>query len=137
MNSLHSSHSVYVDSGIFAYYGTCAPKYSNDLVVLMAEQADKAATRMASEEELNRAKDTLYACLCYDFEDRQVIFEDMCRQTKVYGIHRTPDMLLEAITKVTAGDVQRVAQNMLMLTPKPAVVCLSSTPFDLHTSNLL
>jgi processing peptidase subunit alpha len=136
LNSLHSSHSVYVDSGIFAYYGTCLPEHSNDVLQIMTEQANKAANRIASHEELNRAKNSVFTSLCYDFEDRQVIFEDMCRQTKVYGTHRTPDMWLEVISKVTASDVQRVAQKMLL--SKPAVVAISPKNLaELNTSIIL
>jgi len=136
LNSIHSSHSVYVDSGIFAYYGTCVPKHSNDLLRIMMEQANKAATRVPSFEELERAKSSVFSCLCYDFEDRRVVFEDICRQTKVYGTHRTPEMWMDMIAKVTTSDVQRVAQKMLV--SKPAVVVIGPTDLsDIDITNLL
>lgn len=122
LNGLHCSHSIYEDSAIFCYYGTCTPQYSSDLLKVMAEQASTAASRLATPEELQRAKTALATNICFDFEDRQVVFEDICRQTKVYGKHRTPDQWLGDIMKVTAEDVQRVAKKML--TSKPSLVAV-------------
>jgi len=125
LNGLHCSHSIYDDSGIFAYYGTCSPEYNKELLHVMAEQASNAATRNVNQEELERAKCALATNVCFDFEDRQVVFEDICRQIKVYGEHRTPDMWLDQIQKVTGQDVQRVAQKMLKC--KPTVVAIGPT----------
>jgi len=125
LNGLQCTHSIYEDSGIFAYYGTCSPDFSNDLVHVMAEQAASAANRIATPEELDRAKMALATNICFDFEDRQVVYEDICRQTRVYGQHLTPDMWLERIMNVTANDVQRVAQKMLA--SKPSFVAIGPT----------
>jgi len=125
LNGLHCSHSIYDDSGIFAYYGTCTPQYNKDLLYVMAEQASNAANRIVTQEELDRAKTALATNICFDFEDRQVVFEDICRQIKVYGEHKTPDMWLDQIQKVTGEDVQRVAQKMLA--SKPTVVAIGPT----------
>lgn len=125
LNGLHCSHSIYDDSGIFAYYGTCTPQYNKDLLYVMAEQASNTANRIVTQEELDRAKTALATNICFDFEDRQVVFEDICRQIKVYGEHKTPDMWLDQIQKVTGEDVQRVAQKMLA--SKPTVVAIGPT----------
>jgi len=125
LNGLQCTHSIYEDSAIFAYYGTCSPEYSKDLVSVMAQQIDSAANRIATPEELDRAKIALATNICFDFEDRQVVFEDICRQAKVYGKHKTPEMWLEAIANVTANDVQRVAQKMMAC--KPGFVAIGPT----------
>jgi processing peptidase subunit alpha len=125
LNGLHCSHSIYDDSGIFAYYGTCTPQYNKELLYVMAEQASNAANRTVTQEELDRAKTALATNICFDFEDRQVVFEDICRQIKVYGEHKTPDMWLDQIQKVTGEDVRRVAQKMLSC--KPTVVAIGPT----------
>jgi len=122
LNGLHCSHSIYEDSAIFAYYGTCNPANTKDLLSVMADQANNAANRAPTPEELQRAKTALATNICFDFEDRQVVFEDICRQTKVYGSHKTPDQWLDDIMKVTAEDVQRVAKKMLQ--SKPTLVAV-------------
>jgi len=125
LNGLQCTHSIYEDSAIFAYHGTCSPEHSKDLVSVMAQQADNAANRIATPEELDRAKMALATNICFDFEDRQVVYEDICRQAKVYGKHHTPDQWLESIMNVTANDVQRVAKNMLA--NKPSFVAIGPT----------
>jgi len=122
LNGLQCTHSIYEDSGIFAYHGTCAPEHSKDLVHVMAQQAAGAASKVATPEELDRAKMALATNICFDFEDRQVVYEDICRQAKVYGRHHTPDQWLQSIMNVTASDVQRVAQKMLAC--KPGLVAI-------------
>jgi len=125
LNGLQCTHSIYEDSGIFAYHGTCAPEHSKDLVHVMAQQAAGAASKVATQEELDRAKMALATNICFDFEDRQVVYEDICRQAKVYGRHHTPDQWLQSIMNVTASDVQRVAQKMLAC--KPGLVAIGPT----------
>jgi len=132
LNGLQCTHSIYDDSAIFAYHGTCSPEFSKDLLHVIAEQADGAANNIATSEELDRAKVALATNICFDFEDRQVVFEDICRQAKVYGQHHTPDQWLESIMNVTASDVQRVAQKMLA--SKPSLVAIGPTDSaDLET----
>lgn len=130
LNGLHCSHSIYEDSAIFAYYGTALPENGGDLTKVIADQAMGAASRKASKEELERAKTALATNICFDFEDRQVVFEDICRQVQVYGAHKTPDGWRDAIMAVTADDVQRVAQKMLQskLTLVAAGADISTVP---------
>jgi len=122
LNALQCTHSIYEDSAIFAYHGTCTPEFSKDMVHVMAQQADNAANRLATPEELDRAKMALATNICFDFEDRQVVYEDICRQAKVYGQHYGPEKWLESIMNVTATDVRRVAQKMLASKPGLVVV---------------
>merc|ERR1719493_341067 len=91
LNGLHCSHSIYGDSALFAYHGTAFPEYAGKMVEVMAEQARNTVARKATPDELLRAKTALATNICFDFEDRQVIFEDICRQVQVYGHHKTPD----------------------------------------------
>ena len=53
------------------------------------------------------------------------MYEDICRQAKVYGKHHTPDLWLESIMNVAASDVQRVAEKMLA--SKPSFVAIGPT----------
>jgi len=48
--------------------------------------------------------------------------EDQGRQTLVYGKVHTPQQLAQRIDAVTAGDIQRVARNMLKTAPSIAAV---------------
>ncbi|KAJ8300575.1 hypothetical protein KUTeg_022094 [Tegillarca granosa] len=64
-------------------------------------------------EELNRAKTQLQSMLLMNLEARPVIFEDIGRQVIANGFRHQPQYYYDAIGRVTASDIQRVADRML------------------------
>jgi len=111
------SHSIYEDTALFCYYGTSAPEHAGRLVDVMCHQAKQAADKAATPQELERAKTALANNICYEYERREVQFEDIARQCAVYGKHRSPEEWFPEIMSVTAEDVSRVAQKMLKKPP--------------------
>jgi len=73
---------------------------------------------------LERAKRTLASNICFEFENRQVVFEDLARQVHVYGNHRSPEMWRDMIMAVTNEDLVRVAKKMFQ--SKPTLLALGS-----------
>ena len=82
INHVSCSHSVFDDSGIFCFYGCSAPETSGDLTSVMVREALEMVARPPSKEELNRAKVSLASNICFEFENRQVVFEDLARQVE-------------------------------------------------------
>merc|ERR1712000_744019 len=79
------------------------------------------AERKPDEVELQRSKNALVCNICFEFENRQVVFEDMARQVASYGTHHSPEEYwAEKIQKVAAEDIQNVAAKMLK--SKPSLV---------------
>jgi len=117
INHISSSHSIYEDTSLFTYYGTSLPEHSGRLIEVMLHQAKQAAEKPASQQELERAKTALANNICYEYERREVQFEDVARQAAVYGLYRSPSEWQPEIMSVTADDVQRVAQRMLKTDP--------------------
>merc|ERR1719373_917650 len=117
INHISCNHSIYEDSALFCYYGFCQPEHAGRLVDVMVHQAKQAAEKVATADELARAKTALANNICYEYERRECQFEDIARQTAVYGKVRSPDEWQPEIQAVTAQDVQRVAQKMLKTTP--------------------
>jgi len=117
INHISCNHSIYEDTALFCYYGFCQPEHAGRLVDVMVHQAKQAADKPATPDELARAKTALANNICYEYERRECQFEDIARQTAVYGKVRSPDEWTPEIQAVTAQDVQRVAQKMLKTTP--------------------
>jgi len=117
INHISCSHSIYDDTALFCYYATSLPEHAGRLLEVMTTQAKQAASKQASAAELDRAKTALSNNICYEYERREVQFEDIARQTAVYGRHRGPAEWREEIMAVSADDVTRVAQKMLKKPP--------------------
>lgn len=117
INHISCSHSIYDDTALFCYYATSLPEHAGRLLEVMVHQAKQAADKAPSPQELDRAKTALANNICYEYERREVQFEDIARQTAVYGKHRGPAEWREEIKAITAEDVSRVAQKMVKKPP--------------------
>jgi len=117
INHISCSHSIFDDSGIFALYGCCDKEQASELTSVMVREAINMLLRPPSEKEINRAKQALASNICFEFENRQIVFEDIARQVQVYGTHKTPEMWREHIMQVDKQDISRVAQRILNSNP--------------------
>lgn len=128
INHISCTHHIYEDTALFSYYATSSPEHAGRLLDVMIHQAKQAATKPATSQELARAKTVLANNIAYEYERRETQFEDIARQTAVYGKHRGPAEWAQEIQTVTAEDVQRVAQKMLKKPPTLAA-CGSELSF--------
>jgi len=117
INHISCSHSIFDDSGIFALYGCCASASASELTSVMVREAINMVVRPPNEKEVARARQALAANICFEFENRQIVFEDLARQVQVYGAHKTPEMWREEIMAVTKDDLTRVAKKLLQSNP--------------------
>eukprot|EP01083_Nonionella_stella_P296464 1007170_1 len=117
INHISCSHSIFDDSGIFALYGCCNSEQSSELCSVMVREAVNMLVRIPNDKEMNRAKQALASNTCFEFENRQIVFEDIARQVQVYGTHKTPEMWRQQIMNVTKEDVTRVAKKLLNSNP--------------------
>lgn len=118
INNATCTNYTYDDIGLLTLYGNCQSSYTGKLVEDLTYQAKQMAERKPDDVELQRAKNALACNICFEFENRQVVFEDMARQVASYGTHHSPEEYwTEKIQKVTAEDVQNVAASMLKTKP--------------------
>eukprot|EP00484_Ammonia_sp_Unknown_P028798 CAMPEP_0197047276 /NCGR_PEP_ID=MMETSP1384-20130603/22793_1 /TAXON_ID=29189 /ORGANISM="Ammonia sp." /LENGTH=505 /DNA_ID=CAMNT_0042479173 /DNA_START=97 /DNA_END=1614 /DNA_ORIENTATION=- len=117
INHISCSHSIFDDSGIFALYGCCQSEQSHELTSVMVREAINMLLRPPTEKEINRAKQALASNICFEFENRQIVFEDIARQVQVYGTHKTPEMWRQDIMNVSKDDILRVAKKLLTSNP--------------------
>jgi len=117
INHISCSHQIYDDSGIFALYGCAQSEQASELCSVMVREAINMLVRPPTEKEIKRAKQALASNICFEFEHRHIVFEDIARQVNVYGTHKSPEMWRDDIMKVDKDDVLRVAKKLLQTNP--------------------
>ncbi|XP_055859448.1 mitochondrial-processing peptidase subunit alpha [Episyrphus balteatus] len=119
MYSATAYNHAYSDSGVFCIHASAPPNNVREMV----EVVTRELVNMQSEpgkEELSRAKIQLQSMLLMNLESRPVVFEDVGRQVLATGHRKRPEHFITEIEKVTAQDIQRVAQRILATPPSMA-----------------
>ncbi|XP_030382023.1 mitochondrial-processing peptidase subunit alpha [Scaptodrosophila lebanonensis] len=119
MYSATAYNHAYADTGLFCIHGSAPPQHVRDMVEVLTREL----VNMASEpgrEELMRSKIQLQSMLLMNLESRPVVFEDVGRQVLVTGKRKRPEHFINEIEKVSASDIQRVAQRILSSPPSVA-----------------
>ncbi|XP_052790928.1 mitochondrial-processing peptidase subunit alpha-like isoform X2 [Mya arenaria] len=123
---------VFEDTGLFYIYASSHPSKVRDLVQVIGEELVNTSGNM-NMDELERAKVQLQSMLMMNLEQKPAEFEDIGRQVLSVGHRKPPQYYYDAIGAVTAEDMKRIADRMLL--SKPAVAAygeISKLP-DLDT----
>lgn len=112
INNATAYNVAYDDTGLFFIHASSHPDNLNHLTDVITMELANTSGRVR-EEELNRAKTQLQSMLLMNLEARPVIFEDIGRQVIANGFRHQPQYYYDAIGRVTASDIQRVADRML------------------------
>jgi len=113
-------NAFYNNTGLFGVYGAAPAASMGSLVAALVDEMKKMGSGISAEE-LDRAKNQLTSSLLMNLESRAVLFEDIGRQTLVYGHRVPPEQLVKEISAVTAADVTAVAKALLKTPPSVAV----------------
>lgn len=113
-------NAFYNETGLFGVYGAAPADSMGPLVAALCEEMKKMASGVSGEE-LDRAKAQLTSSLMMNLESRAVLFEDIGRQTLVYGQRIPPETLVSQIAAVTAADLTSLATALLKTPPSVAV----------------
>jgi len=113
-------NAFYAGTGLFGVYGAAPAQSMGSLVAALVDEMKKM-TGAISAEELARAKNQLTSSLLMNLESRPVLFEDIGRQTLIYGARVPPEQLVKDIAAVTADDLKAVATTLLKTPPSVAV----------------
>jgi predicted Zn-dependent peptidase len=109
--AVFSELSPYSDTGCLSVYaGTSVESAKKVVESVMREFAD-LKNHTAPAEEVRRAKDHLKGSLMLSLESTSSRMSNLARQQMHFGRFFTLDELAESIEKVTAEDVQRIAQT--------------------------
>ncbi|OEU16163.1 LuxS/MPP-like metallohydrolase [Fragilariopsis cylindrus CCMP1102] len=96
-----------------------------DLVTILADQLACVAIQPVGDIELSRARNMLKCNVLTQLESRLILFEDMGRQVLTYGKREDAATTCRKIDSVTAGDIQKLAREMLQ-NHQPTLVATGS-----------
>lgn len=88
-----------------------------ELVQVLADQLARVAVQPVGDVELSRARNMLKCNVLTQLESRLILFEDMGRQVLTYGKREDAATTCRKIDSVTAEDIQKLVQDMLLSPP--------------------
>src|SRR5215470_3786716 len=110
--AVFSGVNAYTDAGYLSVYAATSPEQVTDVIRLSVEEFNKFKIEQVSEAELQRAKDQLKVSIMLSLESTSARMSNLARQEIFFGRQFTLDEILERINRVTADDVQRVANDI-------------------------
>ncbi len=111
--TVYSAVDTYADAGMFSVYAGCSPERLGEVATVARAVLDGVRDEGLTEEELSRAKGSLRGGLVLGLEDAQSRMHRIGRSEVNYQNQRTVARTLAAIDRVSAGDVNRVARDLL------------------------
>ncbi len=109
--AVFSEISPYRDTGCLSIYAGTSVDAARKVVQLILTELRRFKEEPVSEEELRRGKDYLKGSLILGLESTSHRMANLARQELYFGRFFSLDELIEDIERVTAEDVQRVAQQ--------------------------
>ena len=111
--SVHAYRTSYSDAGSFAAYAGCSPSKAEEVLQVMREVLADVAAHGITDEELWRAKGHVSGASALDAEDSGSRMNRLGESTLMTGRPVTTDQALAKIAAVTAGQVRRIAAEVL------------------------
>jgi len=114
--AVFSELNPYSDTGCLSVYAGTSLESARNVVESVLREFTSLKEHLAPSEEVRRSKDHLKGSLMLSLESTSSRMSNLARQEMYFGRFFTLDELADSIEKVTAEDVQRVAQTFF--TPK-------------------
>ena len=119
--SIYSELSPYRDTGALSVYAGTSIEKTREMVRLIMEEFRHLKAEPVSEEELERAKNQSKGNIVLGLESSSARMSNLARQQMYYGRFATVDEIVADVDRVTALDVQRLAQELL----RPELISLT------------
>ncbi len=120
--SVYSFTSQYVGTGFLGVAGGCTPAHLDQVLGICRDQVVQLADGGITEVELQRGQGQLRSSLVMDLEEPGARMFRLGKSELVPGGLRSIDDSVRAIDKVTLGEVNQVARDLLQAEPTLAVV---------------
>jgi len=113
---------AYADSGLFCIHTSAHPSDADKIIRCITGEYMKLLSENFHSVEVSRAKKQTQSMLMMNLESRVVRFEDIGRQILGLGSRKSPRELYDLIEAVTADDLRRISENMLITKPSVAAI---------------
>ena len=110
--TVESMAQSYSDTGLWAVYFGCDPKYVKRCLRLIRRELDKVMQRPLSDAQLRAAKRQIRGQIGIACDSRESFALDFAKSYLHYGWKKDVTALCERIDALTAADLQRVAQDL-------------------------
>ena len=110
--TVESSMVSYSDTGMWSIYFGCDPKNVNKCLRLVRRELDKVMQKPLSANALRTAKQQLKGQIAIACDNREQFALDFGKSFLHYGWEKNVDRLFDSIEKVTAEDIQKVANEL-------------------------
>ena len=111
--SIYSETSPFRDTGSLAVYAGCAVENTREVLDLTLAEFRRMKAEPVSEEELSRAKEQLKTNMVLGLESSGARMSSLARQQMYYGRFFTVDEITAEVDRVTADDIQKLANDLL------------------------
>ncbi len=120
--AIFSELSPYRDTGCLSVYAGTSLERARKVLDLILGEFRELKEKPVAEEELRRAKDYMKGSLMLSLESTSSRMANLARQELYFGRFFTLDELIENTERVSAADVQRVAQSFF----EPSQIALTA-----------
>jgi len=122
VESAETFFAAHDDFGVFGIDASCDLEHLAHLIQISISELVRLSVEPVKPDELSRAKNMVKSLLMSNLESRTITCEDIARQFITLGYREESPSLLKKIDAVTADDILRLAQKMI-ITP-PSVGCV-------------
>lgn len=120
--AVYSELAMYRDAGCMIIYAGTSARSAERVVKSIAHELHEAAATKVSPEELRRAKDHLKGSIVLGLESTSSRMANLARQETYFGSFMSMDEMLDRVERVTAEEVQVLAQKFFQ--PKQMAVAM-------------
>ncbi len=120
--TINSFNQALKDTGVFGIYAGTTPKELQELLPVVAQEVKKMMQEPVEAIELQRAKTQIKASLLMSLESSSTTAEIIARQMLLFGRVIPTEEIVEKIERITAVDIQNLAQKIFTSTPTYALL---------------
>jgi len=110
--TVESTMVSYSDTGIWSIYFGCDPHDVRKCIRLVRRELDKVMQKPLSDNALRKAKQQLKGQIAIACDNREQFALDFGKSFLHYGWEKNVEKLFDSIDKVTAADIQQVANEL-------------------------
>jgi predicted Zn-dependent peptidase len=111
--SIYSELNPFRDTGSLAVYAGCSAVNARQVLELSMVEFERLKKELVTDEELQRAKSQLKGNMVLGLESSSSRMSSLARQKMYFGRFFSVDELAEDIDRVTAEDIERLANGLL------------------------